>query len=122
MAIMNAAQTLILDLVPDQGSSVTACVCRFLVYVLLLRVVAEQPRAGCTERDHGCGHRVNPDGSWAWVDIRAARRDVRRGLALDICGDAYRTGVPGEAKAQGREEGCTRFIKYVETYGQMQQY
>lgn len=55
------------------------------------------------ERDDGCGHPAHPDAARCRVDLRDPRWNLRRRFALNICCDAHRAGMPGEAKAEERD-------------------
>lgn len=108
---MNVASTLMIDLVPGQSSSVTACV-RFAsclsFYAPLTRGI-EQPhtlhaecRARLRDRAHaqGDGHRL---------DLHPPRRPARARVAFRVPRYPDRAGLSGQAaEAQGDTDGSGR--------------
>jgi hypothetical protein len=106
MVIMNAAKTLILDLVPSQ--SLPVCVplnsieLPFTGKLIQLKLTSnccrrtEQPRTLRAQRRVCGGHPAHPVGPRCWVDVCAARGDVCRRVALDIRRDPYWATLPRE--------------------------
>lgn len=113
---MNAAQTLILDLVPSQGSSVTACVRSFQLnrrfhlktnstqnyfrFAPGIEQHTEQSRALRPQRHGRRGHPAHPVGPRRGVDVRAACGDVCRRLTADIRRNSNWAAVSREEEAE----------------------
>lgn len=126
MAIMNATQTLILDLVPDQGSSVTACVRLCSLFFSLfhpftgrineLKSFSEQPHPLRPQRDHGSSHSAHPHRAGGGVDLCVVGRDVCGGVAAGVCGHVDwakmegEEGKPEQKSERGGEKGMRGFF------------
>ena len=113
---MNNIQTLIIDLAPQHGSSITACV-RFLLphapelLTNISTLLAEQPHPVLHWRGLRLRHRPHPEPVRCRLDVRPPVRHLH-GLLPDTFRHAsLRTRLEGEAaRAATGRRGCRRKI------------
>lgn len=107
-AIMNTTSTLLIDLVPTQGSSITACVGVSLTQTPQAFCSSsissykfshtEQHRPLLPRRHRHVRHQHHPRRPQARMDARFAWGYVYRGVPLAFCGDEVGPCVAGETK------------------------
>lgn len=109
VTIMNATQTLIIDLAPSQGSSITACVshpylrCRY-VSVAYCVVFTEQSCKMFPWSRLRLSHQLDYHCNRRWLDVRSPFRVVHRSITHYVYNHTHGSTVEGEGA--GKTSSC----------------